>query len=96
LCVLPSAAIALNTLGHVQRDRGDLEGATARYEESLRYIEESEHRRGVAYGLSSLGNAALERGEHERALTLHEESLALYDKSKTKRAWQWRWSTWET
>jgi hypothetical protein len=46
--------------------------------------------------LPSLGNAALERGEHERALTLHEESLALYDKSKTKRAWQWRWSTWET
>ncbi len=73
------AAIALNTLGHVRREQGALKGAIARYEESLSYIGEGEHRRGVAYGLSSLGSAFLEIGDIEGSLRLHEESLALYE-----------------
>jgi hypothetical protein len=47
-------AIALNTLGHLERQRGNLEGATGRYEESLALFRELGHGWGIAYTLANL------------------------------------------
>ena len=75
-----AAAIALNSLGHIERQRGELTNAAARHEESLALFGEVGNERGVAYTLSSLGVAALERGDLERASALHRESLSLYER----------------
>jgi tetratricopeptide (TPR) repeat protein len=79
-----SAAISLNTLGHIARHRGVLDRATDLFGEALALWKKLEDRRGMAYSLCNLGVAALERGEAGHALELHEESLRLYEALQDK------------
>jgi predicted ATPase/DNA-binding XRE family transcriptional regulator len=75
-----AAALAHNTLGHVERRRGNDEAGTSHHEKGLALFRGIGNERGSAYSLSNLASASLERGQLERALALSEESLALYRK----------------
>ncbi len=71
-------ARALDAAGHLARDHGDLDQASAFCEQSLAVHREAGDTRGTALALNHLGVVAQLQGETGRAIALHEESLALF------------------
>jgi len=68
-------AFALQWLGAAARVLGDVERATALFEESLDLSRRQQDRLSVAQNLQWLGSVALRRGDHRRAIELLTESL---------------------
>ena len=72
------SASTLSQLGQLRRAAGDLDGATALLEESLRLYEPIGATRGMAFVVLHLGGVAAERGQFADAHALFEQSLGLY------------------
>jgi predicted ATPase/DNA-binding CsgD family transcriptional regulator len=73
----PCAAYALTLLGLAQMRRGNVEEATARFEESLPLLRRSGEVQTVPLVLVWLGNVSLVDGNRENATRMFEEALAL-------------------
>jgi predicted ATPase/DNA-binding CsgD family transcriptional regulator/Tfp pilus assembly protein PilF len=71
-------AAALNNLGNLVYELGDLARAQSLYEQSLALRQEISDRSGVAVCLNNLGMLATARGDFARARELLESSLALH------------------
>lgn len=71
-------ATALNNLGNLVYELGDLARAQSLYEQSLALRQETSDQSGVAVCLNNLGMLATARGEFARARELLESSLALH------------------
>jgi ATP/maltotriose-dependent transcriptional regulator MalT len=71
------AAYALTLLGLAQMRRENVEGATARFEESLPLLRRSGEDQTVPLVLVWLGSASLVDGDREHATRMFEEALAL-------------------
>jgi len=71
-------AAALQIVGTVNAQRGDLETARARYLESLEIRERLDDRPGLAALANNLGIVALHMGDPERAREFGERALGLY------------------
>jgi ATP/maltotriose-dependent transcriptional regulator MalT len=72
------SAAVLSWISTQKRAEGDLEGATALLEESLRLYQATCAVGGIAYVLLHLGGVAMAREDTARAQALFEESLTLY------------------
>ncbi|MGH6900982.1 MAG: tetratricopeptide repeat protein, partial [Geminicoccaceae bacterium] len=70
-------ARALNNLGNLAFNLGDLDRTQTAYEQSLAMRRELDDREGIADTLNNLGMVAIARGEYPRARELLEASLAL-------------------
>jgi predicted ATPase/class 3 adenylate cyclase len=85
----PSAvrAKALEAVGWLADDQGDIDRAVAAAEEGLRISARIEvHSRVTASFLRMLGSAAYVRGDHDQAAQLYEESLALSREARDERS----------
>lgn len=67
--------IALQNLGAIAAQRGDLDAAERRFEESGRCFERAHYARGQATALINSSAVALDRGDFARAGTLAREAL---------------------
>jgi DNA-binding CsgD family transcriptional regulator len=72
------AALALNVLGRVAREQGDLERAASYYGAGLAAAQSVGDTRGIALARDHLGDVALLQGDCERAALLYGESLTLF------------------
>lgn len=73
----PVRALALNNLGNLVYELGNVSRAQALYERSLELRREMGDRNGIASALNNLGMLATAQGELDRARELLETSLAL-------------------
>lgn len=76
---------ALNHLGALAMEAGDLARADALYREALASCRERDDRTGVAHLLNNLGEVARLQGDAPRAEDLYEESLALHREMDNQR-----------
>jgi len=60
------------------QDRGDLDGALARHQQSEGLCREQGNKEGLAYSLGSQALILQERGDHDGAITLHQEAECIY------------------
>lgn len=72
-----SEASALQGLGHVYQNRGDLLQARSFFAEALRIMREENQTLEYVWGLSSAGVVAREDGDFPQAIKLHEEAVKL-------------------
>jgi tetratricopeptide (TPR) repeat protein len=70
--------VALNNLGVIAHEQGNLELAEQRYSESLTNARRRHAQADIAFSLNNLGSIAELRGDVARAITLHAESLEMY------------------
>lgn len=70
-------AVALNSLGAMARERGDLAGSRTAFEEAIDAYRELDDRQRLADTLSNLGIVAVDQDRLDEAAALFEESLAL-------------------
>ena len=70
--------VALNNLGVIAHEQGNLELAEHRYSKSLANARRRRAPADVAFSLNNLGSIAELRRDVARAITLHTESLDLY------------------
>lgn len=70
-------AVALENLGTLAAQQGDLDEATSLLLQSLAIRRQLGERIGIAAGMRFLGQIARRRGELEEARSLHEESLTI-------------------
>nr|BBJ47668.1 hypothetical protein SAVMC3_02970 [Streptomyces avermitilis] len=73
-----SQADALDNLGYVALDRGDLNTAHQHHEQALTLYQHTGNRLGQALALNNLGNVARERGDLDTAEQHHNQALTLY------------------
>ena len=76
---------ALNALGIVAGEQGDLVAAEAAFEASLRLARSLDDAARTANVLVNLGNLALFQGEYERARALYREAASLSERSGNAR-----------
>lgn len=74
---LSGLASALNGLGNVADEHGELERAVAYHQEALSLAREASDERGIRLSLHLLGERALRLGQLDHAQQLLDESLAL-------------------
>ena len=67
--------IALQNLGSIAAETGDLESAERRFQESAEAFERAGYRLGIAYALNNSGAAALESGQFGRAESTLEQAV---------------------
>jgi len=73
----PWVARAVNLLGNITKQQGDLERAEPLYQESLLLQREVGDRAGIAFAICNLGTIAQARREYARAAALYEEGIVL-------------------
>ena len=79
-------AEALNLLGLLALEEGDLEEAESLCQQSLSLHRAAGNERGVAVTLSNLGNIARCRKDYGKAAAFYEESLALHRRLEIRRS----------
>jgi non-specific serine/threonine protein kinase len=72
----PELPLVLSHLGHVARERGDLDEAEARYREALERARATVEEDWVFFGLQGLAMVADDRGDLASAVALVEEAVA--------------------
>ncbi|MFE9776356.1 tetratricopeptide repeat protein [Streptomyces sp. NPDC005931] len=79
-----SEADALDNLGYVALDRGDLNTAHQHHEQALALYQHTGNRLGQALALTNLGNVARERGDQETAEQHYQQALTLYQQAGSR------------
>lgn len=72
-----SITYALNNLGNLAMEQGNITAARSFFEESLSLAQELHDKSGIVMFLASLGEATLGQGDYQQAAKLFEESLAI-------------------
>jgi tetratricopeptide (TPR) repeat protein len=79
-------ARALNDLGDVSRQEGNLDAAEMSYQAAKATAQEIDDRSAAAYVLAGLGDVLMDRGNLAGARTFHEQSLAIRNQTGEKQA----------
>jgi predicted ATPase/class 3 adenylate cyclase len=83
-------AKALDAVGWLAHEQGDMDGAVAAAEEGLKLNNEAELENVVAADFKHiLGETARQHNDYDLAMELYEESLRLYQKAGNKRGVAW-------
>lgn len=77
-------ARALNNLGFIESELGDLKKAVEHYKESLKIREEIGDKSGIASCLNNIGNSYEFRGDYETALDYYKKSIKLKEEVGNK------------
>jgi tetratricopeptide (TPR) repeat protein len=82
-------AWATNGLGSIAWYQGDLDGATAAYQQSLDQFRQNGDRNGETLALIALGHIALANDDLDQAAVLYQEALVICRQTGSQRATAW-------
>ncbi|MES2566966.1 MAG: tetratricopeptide repeat protein [Bacteroidota bacterium] len=76
---LKSIASALNNIGFLANNRGDVPKALSYYQKSLKIQEEIKDKAGIANSVNNIGYIHNSRGDIQKALDFYHKSLKIYE-----------------
>jgi tetratricopeptide (TPR) repeat protein len=83
--LLKSLAVALNNIGYIYKDKGEIKEALDYYSRSLKIDSEIENKQGIANSLNSIGEIYHSQGQIKEALDYFSRSLKIKEEIGDKK-----------